>query len=796
MNRSLNTLVLLVALGLGPGRFSAAAAAPFYEQGLRLEEAGRWEEAYRAYLRSAETREQVPAGRQRDRALSRAFLVATEQLGWFDEAIAYTDRYLKDNVDGYCHRQRGYFYKSTLHDFDRAREEFRLSYEDYMAVEGRLYDALFSLELQAGCYQRQLYEMEYYSNRKYRQSYTRQAHEILLKGFALVDQVENEGERNRIRNIYLKSLADVCGRSWYSGYDPDLVAEYERELKAQESGAATPFQRCHAEYAKLADAKKWAEAAQLWEDYARTWPETSNSLSFTKRVAKCYGNAQDWENQLRVSLHALDLVDRRMEALTTDIEKAVAIERGYLADYERALAAALKLKRHGDVFEIMERSRARAMLDLLGNRDYSKREARLSADERELLLLKTRIDEIQDAIEKERAAGRPEEMASLQRSLVVAEDASAEIRRRADVARREILTPRRMDPVTAQEAQELIGEDTLIYTFAGIYQVVLTKDKIVSREMRGHSFFEKLIGDYRKAIERQEARSRALVLQPDGELPPAADDELMAISRRLYDYIIRLVEKDFSPTSDRIYVVNDRQHPRIPYQVLHDGERYLAEKYALVYAPSMSVLEKCMERRRPAGQKLVALGNPDLGNPVFNLAYAEDEVKKLAEIYPDSRILTGAEASEAAVQLLAPDADVLHLACHGVIDENDPMKSHLRLAPDKNNDGYLTADEIMDLNLQCSLVTLSACDSGRGRILMGGDILGLTRAWIYAGTPSVLASLWKVDDRATSRLMAAFYENLKTHDKAKALQLAQIDMIKEGLSPFYWAAFCLYGDYQ
>ena len=93
-------------------------------------------------------------------------------------------------------------------------------------------------------------------------------------------------------------------------------------------------------------------------------------------------------------------------------------------------------------------------------------------------------------------------------------------------------------------------------------------------------------------------------------------------------------------------------------------------------------------------------------------------------------------------------------------------------------------------------VTLSACDTGRGRILLGGEVLGLTRAWMYAGAPSVLASLWKVDDRATSRLMTTFYENLKTHDKAKALQLAQIDMIQEGLSPYYWAAFCLYGDYQ
>jgi len=323
---------------------------------------------------------------------------------------------------------------------------------------------------------------------------------------------------------------------------------------------------------------------------------------------------------------------------------------------------------------------------------------------------------------------------------------------------------------------------------------VITKDKIFSREMRGHSYFEKLVRDYRKAIERQGAHSRALVLQPDGEIPPAADEELMEISQRLYKYIIRPVEKYISKTSDTIYLVLDRQHPLIPYQVLHDGEQYLGEKYALVYAPSVSVLKHCMERRKPMGDKLLALGNPNLGDAKYDLVYAEDEVKQLAELFPDARVLTGDDASEAAVQLLSQDADILHFACHGVIDKNDPMKSHLRLTPDKENDGFLTAEEIMDLRVHPSLVTLSACDTGRGRILMNGDILGLTRAWMYAGAPSVLASLWKVDDRATARLMTAFYKNLKTHDKAKSLQLAQLEMIKEGLSPYYWAAFCLYGD--
>ena len=799
MKRALSFSFLLMLSLSGPLR-AGPAPAPYFDAGRQAEAAGKWEEAYKAYVKSVESGEPVSTNETK-RAISYAFLVATEHLGWFDEALALTEQHLSSHRDGYLCRMRGDFYWKKLRDYEKARKEYRRGYEDFMATPYRLYEALYTLHKEADCYLGELHEMEYYTNRKHRNSYTREAHRILLEGYAQIDGIPDEWSQGQMRWHYQKTLRDIYKTSWYSGKDPELAEEYDRiiaayeeELKRGESKSS--FELCHAEYSKLWDDKKWAEAAQLWEDYAKRWPSSTNSLNFVKRLAKLYRWAEDWENALRVGKYAIDLIEKDMGRMTTDIEKAVALERSAIANYEWALVPALKLERYDEVFEIMERSHARAMLDLLGNRDYSRQEARLSADERELLLMKTRIDEIKDAIAKERTLGRPEEVASLQRSLVLVEDTSSKIQRRADIARREILTPRQVKPVSAQEAQQLIGEDTLICTFEGIYETVITKDVIISREMRGHSFFEKLIGDYRNAIERQGARSRALVLQADGEIPPAADNELLEISQRLYDYIIRPVEKYFSKTSDRIYIVYDRQHPRIPYQVLHDGQHYLAEKYTLVYAPSMSVLKKCMERRHPLGQKLVALGNPDLGNPNFNLAYAEDEVKKLAEIYPDSRILTGSEASEAAVQLLAPDADILHLACHGVIDEDDPMKSHLRLAPDKDNDGYLTADEIMDLNLQCSLVTLSACDTGRGRILMGGDILGLTRAWIYAGTPSVLASLWKVDDRATSQLMTAFYENLKTHDKAKALQLAQLDMIKQGLSPFYWAAFCLYGDYQ
>ena len=781
------------------GAATLQAGTPFYEQGRKAEEAEKWEAAYQAYVQSVEHGEK-PAVEEDERPIDRVFLVATEHLGRFDEAIALTSRYFKDNQDGHVHSLLGRFYRDQLHDYDKARAEFRLAYEDFMAHGDRLYEALQNLKEQADSYLTQLYEMDYYANRKYRESYTRQAQQILLDGFPRVDQIEDEMYREQTRRVYLVLLRDIYGESWYSGYNPDLANEYEQALQAYEIGGVSPYEQVFQDAWKLSSVGNYAGAAQVWEDYFVTYPEATNDLDMLDRLVWCYFSAKDWGNTLRTAEQTIELMEQKINAMKTDIEKSVAMEGSWLATYDRAVTAAEALKLDNKVFDIMERSRARAMLNLLGGRDYSKRQARLSTDDREIILLKSRIDEIKDAIENERKIKRPDEMASLQRSLVLAEDTSAKVQRRADIARREILSSARVEPLTAQEAQKLIGDDTLISIWTGIHISVITKDKVTSRYIRGSSHFDKLIRDFREAIDARGSPARSLALEADGNGSPdagaEADAKIRAIGQKMYDIIIRPIEKNISTNSDRIYIVYDRSHPLIPYEVLHDGQHYMAEKYTLVYEPSVSVLKKCMERRHPMGQKLVALGNPDLGNPNFNLAYAEDEVKKLAEIYPDSRILTGAEASEAAVQLLAPDADILHLACHGVIDENDPKKSHLRLAPDKNNDGFLTADEIMDLNLQCSLVTLSACDTGRGRILMGGEILGLTRAWIYAGTPSVLASLWKVDDRATSQLMTAFYENLKTHDKAKALQLAQLDMIKQGLSPFYWAAFCLYGDYQ
>jgi CHAT domain-containing protein len=156
----------------------------------------------------------------------------------------------------------------------------------------------------------------------------------------------------------------------------------------------------------------------------------------------------------------------------------------------------------------------------------------------------------------------------------------------------------------------------------------------------------------------------------------------------------------------------------------------------------------------------------------------------------------------------------------------DPLRSNLRFVPAAGNDGRLTVDEIFDMNIKANLVTLSACETALARGKGGGfpqgdDLVGLSRAFIHAGTPSTVASLWKVADESTVTLMQAFYRNLQSMSKAEALRQAQLELMgfripytaQRGIvttklagsepgtpvdcsHPFFWAPFILVGDWK
>jgi len=240
---------------------------------------------------------------------------------------------------------------------------------------------------------------------------------------------------------------------------------------------------------------------------------------------------------------------------------------------------------------------------------------------------------------------------------------------------------------------------------------------------------------------------------------------------------------------------------KIPFAALaSDGGRPLGARKNVVMAPSAGVYRYLIKKRGSRKSNIFAIGNPKTA--MTPLPGAEEEAKEIARLFGKSAVHTRSRATESLIKsdyVALGRPDVIHLACHGIFNERAPQLSHLALTPDQRNDGKLEMHEIFDLDWRgVSLVTMSACSSGKGKLGAGDDLIGLMRGFMFAGAPSILCSLWDVDDEATRTLMVNFYKNyLGDMSKPQALRKAQIAMMdsKKWSHPYYWSAFVLFGDW-
>jgi CHAT domain-containing protein/tetratricopeptide (TPR) repeat protein len=327
--------------------------------------------------------------------------------------------------------------------------------------------------------------------------------------------------------------------------------------------------------------------------------------------------------------------------------------------------------------------------------------------------------------------------------------------------------------------------------------LVLTKDKVSAVELEkvSESGLTEEIKAFQSAIGVTAKSKRDLSVEASGEQKtPAAKGDLEKVSQQLYKELIEPALPYL--TAGTVCICPDGVLNYLPFEALSKDGKYFAEEHTVFYAPSTSILKLCMDRNQNSHQSILALGNPNLQNPAFRLFNAESEVNMLKEFFPRADVFTGDAATETAAKEHAGAYDVLHFACHGELNLDDAMLTSLRLAPDAKNDGYLHAGEVFDMNLKASLVVLSACNTGLGELTSGNELMGLTRSFLYAGAPAIIASLWTVDDKSTALLMREFYKNWTTMNKAEALRQAKLAVMKDYPNPFYWAAFCLQGDYR
>ena len=268
-------------------------------------------------------------------------------------------------------------------------------------------------------------------------------------------------------------------------------------------------------------------------------------------------------------------------------------------------------------------------------------------------------------------------------------------------------------------------------------------------------------------------------------------------TRGFYRSILRPLEAGIR--TERLIVVPHGALHKVPFAALNNGKQFLVDKYALSVAPSSTVLDYVVKKRNRNLGRFLAFSNPK--TDYVPLGFAEIEVSSISDLFLINEIYSRGKATEGKAKGRANSPDIIHFACHGEFNDKQPMQSGLLLSKDADNDGYLQVHEIFGLDLRnANLVVLSACETGLSKIYGGDDLVGLSRGFIYAGTPSLLATLWGVDDQSTAILMKEFYKNWYTKglSKPEALRQAQLTLkdMPEYRHPFYWAPFIIIGDWM
>lgn len=299
-------------------------------------------------------------------------------------------------------------------------------------------------------------------------------------------------------------------------------------------------------------------------------------------------------------------------------------------------------------------------------------------------------------------------------------------------------------------------------------------------------------------------------------------------ARSLYDLLLAQARPQLRGKST-LCIVPDGPLWELPFQAVQTAPgRYLIEEHAVFYAPSLNVLYEMTKLegggRQAAGatrarKSLLAFGNPALGGKAVGpssetrvgeelqqLPEAEREVNTVGRLYGRGRsnIYTGAEASEGRAKAEVGRYRVLHFATHGVLDDANPMYSHLVLSRGGAEDGLLESWEIMRLELQAELVVLSACQTARGHLGAGEGVIGMSWALFVAGSPTTVVSLWEVESASTTEMMIEFHRGLTARGakgglaagKAAALRTAALKLLRSEryAHPAYWAGFVLVGD--
>lgn len=571
------------------------------------------------------------------------------------------------------------------------------------------------------------------------------------------------------------------------------IGQFRAAAEAAES-AEHVFRAANNRLRRLFAAWLRGEALRAAGDYAAAMPllhaalqeaESCSVLHIAQRcatslglLALASGNPDAAEAQLT---RAIAMIESMRAPLPAE-EFRTAFIADKLSPFQEMVRLCLGTRRVVDALYYVERSRSRALVEMLGGATASIAHPRdafeVDAFNR-LAELRQELNWYYQRLGRALEGERHERVTELQTMVQQHEAAILELTRQIQQRGGNSIVDAPFDLACLQSA---LGTETVMieyYSLDGeLLAFVVTADQVqVVRHLAHERDVEELVDRLRFQIDalRRDVRNKthhaALLFH-----------RVRHYLERLYDIALRPLVPGIAHR--RLIIVPHRSLHYAPFHALFDGERYVVEQREVCIVPGASVLYRCLQPKPTHQEQGIFIGVPDVRAP-----RVRDEICAIAPLWPERVVLLDQEATLAALQHYAPQAGVLHLACHGQFRPDSPLFSSLRLA-----DGWLTTLDVYQLRLSCDLVVLSACETGMSTLAPGDEVIGLIRGFLATGAPSVLVSLWTVDDATTAQLMTTFYTLLCAGERpAAALRQAQRELMQEYPHPFFWAPFVLVG---
>jgi len=499
------------------------------------------------------------------------------------------------------------------------------------------------------------------------------------------------------------------------------------------------------------------------------------NLAIKAEITGKMGNADEADGLYR---KGIALVDTMIEhAATINIQRQLLAEMSDV--YSGYFASLCAQRRYDDALQVLEKVRGRVETEALEHHAYQPIHAP-TPDEQELTRLNLQL------INTDNPA---------QRASLISAINNTELKISPSMLAQETT----VHPVHLADLQRTLSPNALLIEYVlaepNSRALAITRTSVIPYGLPSKTQIEADSDLYRKEI-------RAHRADP-------------ALAQRLFTELLEPI-KEYRAKSDLIIVPDGALH-LLPFAALADKDSYVLKSHTVDVAPSSTVFELLHKRLvREASIAMPYIGvaawtqPADTRNPIFRavsgperselapLPNSKLEVETIAADLPrPSTILLGADATESHFKHLSLDStEVIHLALHGYADLDYPDRSALIFAPDpsRTEDGLLQVREIRGLHLKAKLVTLSACNTGVGPVGEAG-VANLVNAFIEAGADSVVSTLWELEDHSTEHLMTTFYSQLARHNrKVDALRTAQLELLNQGLPPYFWASFQIVGD--